>query len=183
MFDDTVEKLGHALRLACPPIQTGVDNGRDLNLATLRARGITVVGRFLAANGHTVTFADDLQATATGSDQAAIAIRKRVDDFIRERGLDAPDPEPFEPAGRLQWRANDPEPERSGYQQRDLGEPASGSTSAGSISTCKASTATPEQTQGVSPHKGLYFMGLQLMHTRKSGLIFGVGEDAEHVSA
>ena len=39
MFDDTVEKLGHALRLACPPIQTGVDNGRDINLATLRARG------------------------------------------------------------------------------------------------------------------------------------------------
>jgi cation diffusion facilitator CzcD-associated flavoprotein CzcO len=40
----------------------------------------------------------------------------------------------------------------------------------------------PEQTWGVSPHEGLYFMGLQLMHTRKSGLIFGVGEDAEHIS-
>jgi hypothetical protein len=25
-------------------------------------------------------------------------------------------------------------------------------------------------------------MGLQLMHSRKSGLIFGVGEDAEHVT-
>ena len=37
----------------------------------------------------------------------------------------------------------------------------------------------PRQTQGVSPHVGLYFMGLQLMHTRKSGLIFGVGEDAD----
>jgi putative flavoprotein involved in K+ transport len=40
----------------------------------------------------------------------------------------------------------------------------------------------PEQTQGVSRHPGLYFMGLQLMHTRKSGLIFGVGEDAQHVA-
>jgi putative flavoprotein involved in K+ transport len=40
----------------------------------------------------------------------------------------------------------------------------------------------PEQTQGVSRHAGLYFMGLQLMHTRKSGLIFGVGEDAAHVT-
>jgi hypothetical protein len=26
-------------------------------------------------------------------------------------------------------------------------------------------------------------MGLQLMHTRKSGLIFGVGEDAQHITA
>jgi putative flavoprotein involved in K+ transport len=41
----------------------------------------------------------------------------------------------------------------------------------------------PEQTQGVSRHPGLYFMGLQLMHTRKSGLIFGVGEDAQHVTS
>ena len=29
---------------------------------------------------------------------------------------------------------------------------------------------------------GVVFMGLQLMHTRKSGLIFGVGEDAAHVT-
>ena len=41
----------------------------------------------------------------------------------------------------------------------------------------------PQQTQGVSRHPGLYFMGLQLMHTRKSGLIFGVGEDAAHIVA
>jgi putative flavoprotein involved in K+ transport len=41
----------------------------------------------------------------------------------------------------------------------------------------------PSQTQGVSDHSGLYFMGLQLMHTRKSGLIFGVDEDAAHVSS
>ena len=40
----------------------------------------------------------------------------------------------------------------------------------------------PEQLQGVSRYPGLYFMGLQLMHTRKSGLIFGVGEDAQHIS-
>ena len=34
-----------------------------------------------------------------------------------------------------------------------------------------------------SGHPGLCFIGLQLMHTRKSGLIFGVGEDAGHVAA
>jgi putative flavoprotein involved in K+ transport len=40
----------------------------------------------------------------------------------------------------------------------------------------------PEQNHGVSPHKGLYFMGLQLMHTRKSGLIFGVDSDASYLA-
>jgi len=28
---------------------------------------------------------------------------------------------------------------------------------------------------------GLYFLGLHFMHTRKSGLIWGVGDDANHV--
>jgi len=41
----------------------------------------------------------------------------------------------------------------------------------------------PEQAQGVNAYPGVYFIGLQLMHTRKSGLIFGVGEDAQHVAA
>ena len=181
MFDDTVEKLGHALRLACPPLQTGVDGGRDMNLMTLRAQGITLTGRFLAADGHTVTLADDLEANATGSDTAAVAIRKRIDAFIAQRGIDAPPAEPFEPA--------------SGFG----GAPTTLDLRALDINTVIWATGFaldfswidldlepvdgyPAQTQGVSRHRGLYFMGLQLMHTRKSGLIFGVGEDAAHIS-
>lgn len=181
MFDDTVEKLGHALRLACPPIQTGVDNGRDLNLATLRARGIAVVGRFVTANGHTVTLADDLPAAATGSDQAAIAIRKRIDDFIAERGLDAPEPEPFEPAGDFSGA-----PTTLNLRDLDVNTVIWGTGFRLDFRWIDLDLQTvdgyPSQMQGVSPHRGLYFMGLQLMHTRKSGLIFGVGEDAKHVS-
>lgn len=181
MFDDTVEKLGHALRLACPPIQTGVDNGRDVNLSTVRARGIHLTGRFAGADGHTVTLADDLQANATGSDQAAIAIRKRIDDFIAARGLDAPDPEPFEPAGDFSDA-----PTQLDLRELDINSLIWATGFRLDFGWIDLDLQTvdgyPQQTQGVSPHRGLYFMGLQLMHTRKSGLIFGVGEDAEHIS-
>ncbi|HEY7024708.1 MAG TPA: NAD(P)/FAD-dependent oxidoreductase [Candidatus Limnocylindrales bacterium] len=180
MFDDTVEKLGHAMRLACPPIQTGVDNGRDINLSTLRSRGIVVTGRFVSADGYNLSFADDLQRNAEGSDHAAIDIRNRIDSFIAERGLDVPDPEPFEPAGDFQCAP-------TLLNLRDLGINtvvwATGFRLDFSWIDLDLETKDgyPEQTRGVSPHRGLYFMGLQLMHTRKSGLIFGVGEDAEHV--
>jgi putative flavoprotein involved in K+ transport len=40
-FDETVEQLGHEMRLACPPIQTGVGGDRDLNLRTLRDAGVS----------------------------------------------------------------------------------------------------------------------------------------------
>jgi putative flavoprotein involved in K+ transport len=41
----------------------------------------------------------------------------------------------------------------------------------------------PRGERGVSPVNGLYFMGLNWMYKRKSGIIYGVGEDAEHVAA
>ena len=181
MFDDSVERLGHALRLACPPIQTGVDGGRDMNLTTMRARGITLMGRFLSADSYTVMLGDYLESNATGSDSAALAIRKRIDDFIAERGIDAPPPEPFEPASGFGGAPTTLDLRTLGintviwatgfaldFSWIDLDlEPVDG---------------YPAQTQGVSRHRGLYFMGLQLMHTRKSGLIFGVGEDAAHIS-
>ena len=40
----------------------------------------------------------------------------------------------------------------------------------------------PRQQRGVSPLPGLYFLGLHWMHTFKSGLFSGVGDDAEHLA-
>jgi len=39
----------------------------------------------------------------------------------------------------------------------------------------------PVQRRGVTDVPGLYFIGLHWMHTRKSGLIWGVGDDARHI--
>ena len=184
MFNDTVEQLGHAMRLTCPPIQTGVHGGRDSNLTITQSRGATLTGRFLGADGHTVAFADDLQRNAVGSDTNALGLRARLDKFIETNGIgpdEAPEEAPIEPVGDL----------GAAPTQLDL--------KAENINSVIWATGFrldfeswidlplntidgyPEQDWGVSPHAGLYFMGLQLMHTRKSGVIFGVGEDAEHV--
>jgi putative flavoprotein involved in K+ transport len=39
----------------------------------------------------------------------------------------------------------------------------------------------PRQRRGVTDCANLYFLGLHWMHTFKSGLIFGVGEDAAYL--
>ena len=41
----------------------------------------------------------------------------------------------------------------------------------------------PIQRRGVTAYPGLYFLGLPWLHTLKSGLFFGVGEDAAHIAA
>jgi putative flavoprotein involved in K+ transport len=39
----------------------------------------------------------------------------------------------------------------------------------------------PLQKRGVTEYPGLYFIGLPALHTSKSGLLHGVGDDAVHV--
>ena len=40
----------------------------------------------------------------------------------------------------------------------------------------------PITTRGETRVPGLYFLGLNYLHSRKSGIIYGAGEDAEHVA-
>ena len=182
VFDETVEQLGYESRRACPPIQTGVGRDRDLNLRTLREAGVTLTGRFLDGYRTTVRLADDLPQNAARSDEFARRFMANVDAYVRDAGIDAPAPPPL-----------------SSFSNHDTA-PTELDLAALHITNVIWSTGFrldfnwieldlhlrdgyPEQTQGVSRHPGLYFMGLQLMHTRKSGLIFGVGEDAGHVAA
>jgi putative flavoprotein involved in K+ transport len=41
----------------------------------------------------------------------------------------------------------------------------------------------PIQHRGVTSYPGLYFVGLPWLHNAKSGLLFGVPEDAAHVAS
>jgi putative flavoprotein involved in K+ transport len=41
----------------------------------------------------------------------------------------------------------------------------------------------PIQTRGVTEHEGLYFLGMPWLHSRRSGILFGVGDDAAHLAA
>lgn len=185
MFNDTVEQLGHAMRLTCPPIQTGVYGGRDSNLAITQSRGATLTGRLLGAEGHTVHLADDLQQNAAGSDKNALALRARLDKFVEDNQIsldEAPEEPPIEPVGDL-----GPAPTQLDLKAENINSViwATGfRLDFESWIDLPLNTVDgyPQQEWGVSPHPGLYFMGLQLMHTRKSGVIFGVGEDAEHIT-
>ena len=41
----------------------------------------------------------------------------------------------------------------------------------------------PVQTRGVTEYEGLYFLGIPWLHSRKSGILFGVGDDAAYLAA
>ena len=97
IFDETVEQLGYETRRACPPIQTGVANGRELSLATLSDKGANLTGRFLNGAGTTVHLADDLPLNASRSDEFCRRFLERLDAYIANAGIAAPEAPPFKP--------------------------------------------------------------------------------------
>ena len=181
-FEHSVDILASKKdRMSAPPVQTGRAGGHDLNLRTLAAIGVTLAGRFIGAEGRHVRFADDLDRNIARADDVARKLIVEIDAYIREQGINAPADEtdffrrpPVARVGELDLR-------RAG------------------VSTVLWATGYdfdygwvdlpvfdeygyPTQRQGVTAFPGLYFVGLHWMHTRGSGLIFGVGRDAEHIA-
>jgi len=175
-FDQPLAALpSPAARLDANPLVTGHGGGRDLNLRTLRAMGVTLAGRFLGAQDGVARFAPDLGASAAWGDQRCRDLMKLIEGRASALGIPVKidEPEPFDgkapeslnlsgfgaaifTAGfRPAYRSWLPWPQAFD----DLGFP---------LQKDGASTVIP----------GLYFAGVHFLRTRKSALLLGAAEDA-----
>lgn len=183
IFDQTPDKLPlPEARFKANPQVTGKDGGRTLGLHQLAADGVTLLGRMKDVSDTKVFIGDDLKDNLAQADKFVSEFKKGVDKYIRETGMQAPEED---------------QPElRTGYgseviTQLDLDETGIKSVIwatgyAHDYSWIKFpvfdEAGYPAQQRGVSEQPGLYFTGLHWLHTRKSGLLYGVGDDAAHVA-
>jgi cation diffusion facilitator CzcD-associated flavoprotein CzcO len=166
-------------RLAANVTASGVNGGHDLHVRWLRGKGATTVGRYQGIRDGRLHFASDLAETVAWSDARYRDFSENVRKLCAERGIDVPalpDPEPFE--------ADAPEaiPAEavgsvilSGGFRPDYGwidVPGAFDDAGFPIQKDGASAAAP----------GLFFAGVHFLRTRKSSLLFGVGEDAAVVA-
>lgn len=184
MVDQTVDELeSPAERFEANPQISGKDGGQDINLHQFARDGIVLLGRLEDVRGRQAVLAPDLHDNLAAADKMAEQFRKGVDKYVRKAGLDVPEESVDEP--------------QDGYDQElitefDLAEAG--------INVIIWATGFdwdfswiqlpifdewgyPIQQRGVTDYPGLYFLGLHWLHTLKSGLFLGVGEDAEHVAA
>lgn len=180
LMDDTVDTLpSPAARFACNPPVSGNDGGHDCHPGWLARRGTVLLGRLQGFQSATAQLAPGLEETLAWGDEFAATFRRRVDEYVRTSGIDAPEPEPEEEPlavpeiaeldlravgiGTILW-ANGYRPDLS-WIHLPLADP----------------NGWPVQRRGVTDFRGLYFVGVHWLHKRKSALFLGVGEDAEHV--
>jgi putative flavoprotein involved in K+ transport len=180
-FELTVDDLLGGRR---PPglLVTGVDGGYDLTMYGLAANGVRLAGHVVAVKDDVVTFADDIADTLGRADQAynefLEAARKVAsgleDDLLPEDGQAAMVPKPIEGVRSLDLRAESVGTViwATGYEYAYdwVHLPVLDGRGA------------PIQRRGITPERGLYFIGLHWMHTLRSGLLMGVGADAQYLA-
>ena len=184
MFDTDVEQLKSPQDKFAPhPQISGKNGGETLNLHQFARDRVVLLGRVRdARNGHLV-IAPDLKETLAKVDQFETNALKMIDDYVVRTGLNAP----TETLPQLS----------DGYAQKiitdfDLKD-AGISTILWAIGydfdfslvrlPVVDTDGYPLQKRGVTEYEGLYFLGMPWLHSRRSGILFGVGDDAAYLAA
>ena len=180
-LDVTVESLpGPGARLAANVQNSGHRGGHDLNYRTLRALGVTLLGRFLGAEGRRARFAADLCGSVAWGDERRADLVERCRKLADARGLPQPElaePEPFGAEGpeELDLEGFGAVVFAGGYRpdyERWVDVPGAFDANGFPLHREGASVAAD----------GLHFVGVHFLRKRKSTLLLGVGEDAAIVA-
>ena len=193
-FDRLAEDLPPGARAGLPnPQLTGAGGGHDINAHSLERDGVRLLGRLRRISGGTAYFSDDLAANVAWADAQARTFLESIDRLIKTEQLEAP-PEDLPPDLRSGGRgpARSKNSVRPASTEIDLGHAAIGIViwATGYRPDFDwvglpflDSDGYPIQRRGVTSVDGLYVLGLDWLHTAKSGLFAGIGEDATYIAS
>jgi putative flavoprotein involved in K+ transport len=182
-FDQTVDTLASPKeKFTANPFTSGKDGGRSLDLHQFARDGVILLGRLKDAKGTRIWLSPDLRENLAQIDKFVAELKKKIDGFIEANHITAQDSTQDGLTG--------------GYAAEMIEEL---DLSAEGIQTIIWATGYrfdyswiqfpvldedgyPIQNRGVSPVPGLFFLGIHWMYKRKSGLPWGVGQDAAYLA-
>jgi len=182
-FDKTPDMLPSSkARFAGSPHLTGKDGGHTINLHQFARDGVTLLGHIKNARGYRITLVPDLKDCLAKGDQFEAEMVRQIDDYINRQGLDVP----LETLPEL----------RNGYESEEILELDLQEAGISSIVWATGFSfdfslvklpifdefGFPVQKRGVTEYPGLYFVGIPFLYSFKSGILYGVGEDAAYVA-
>ena len=177
--EQKLDDITNRTRLVANPQFTGADGGRDLHYRTLHELGVTLLGRLERIDGNQAWFADDLADSIAFGDARWADARGLLAAKLPSFGWDVPPmatPTPFaiaDPITHLDLAGFAAVIIAAGFRPNydwinfpvfdEIGYP---------VTSDGAAALVP----------GLYFCGVHFMRRRRSGFLFGVGDDAETVA-
>lgn len=159
---------------------TGRDGGHDIDLRAFASEGMKLYGTLVSAAAGIVQFADDLVQNLDEADAVYRRINRSIDEFIVQRGIEAPPGEVYEPPWQPRESARSLDVARANVRS------VVWSIGFRSDFSWVRLPVTDERghvrhERGVTEVPGLYFLGLPWLHSWGSGRFFGVGRDADYL--
>ena len=187
-WDVAVENLPDpAIEFAAQPQVSGVGRyGSTLSLQSMARDGVRLMGRLSDVEDGVLKTDDSLGEHIAFADERSAEFTGLIENWIATNGISV---EPIEDDPNDE--AAGPDVAEAGITELDLIE-----AGVGSVIWCTGFTADfgwihepitddrgrPIHTRGVSPVPGIYFLGFPWLHSRKSGIIHGIDEDAHFVA-
>lgn len=172
------------MRFGGEPHMTGRDGGHTVSLQNFQAQGVRLLGRIQSVQGSVLHLAPDLATNMQNADRFSAKFMADVDAYIRRSGLDAPPAVPEPEHAPLQARV--PGPDQIDLHAEGISAIIWATGFKFDYSWVKADVfdgfGYPVTARGETAARGLYFLGLNFLHSRKSGIIYGVGEDAAYAA-
>ena len=173
-------------RAAQPQISGLGRYGHSLSLQYLAGQGAVILGRLLDIESDALILGDEAAAHIHFADEFSQRVKNDIDAYLERMNITPP---PLE-----EDSADAPDPEAkcvSPLRQLDLRD--------ANVSAVIWSTGftgdfswihlpilddqnKPVHKRGISPERGLYFVGFPWLNSRKSGILYGIGEDAHYIA-
>ena len=159
--------------------------GHTVSLQSLARQGAVILGRLLDVDGDCLVLSEEAASHVRYADDFSQKRKAEIDAYL-EREDKALPPLEDDPADEPDLRARCASP----LTRLDLHDACVGAIIWATGFTADFSwirlpvlneEGMPIHERGVSPVPGLYFVGFPWLNKRKSGLIGGVGEDAEYI--
>jgi putative flavoprotein involved in K+ transport len=180
MFDvprkDFVDSSG---RVAARPMLGAL---HTISLQSLSAQGVVLLGRLVGVEHGQLAFADDLAENIRFGDEVSTQLKVRIDEFIKYSGLDAPAPVDDE-AETVAPRLAQPPILRLDLIDRNISAIVWCTGFHGDFGWIDVPGVLDERRQpihedGVASVSGIYFAGLDLASTRRSGTVMAIEDEA-----
>jgi putative flavoprotein involved in K+ transport len=169
-----------------PPstVVTGVNGGYDVNVRQLAADGVRVVGRVEGASRNSLAIKADANQILDQADQAYAEFLSAASKYAITRGQEQLAEE--QPAEPTPLPAAIDEVDSLNLAEENITAIIWAVGYRYDFDWIRVPVfdkhGRPAQQRGVTQRPGLYFLGLHWMHTFKSGLLSGVGADAEYLA-
>jgi putative flavoprotein involved in K+ transport len=160
--------------------------GHTVSLQYLARQGAVILGRLLDVEASTLVLSDEAAAHVHFADKFSQRLKDDIDTYLAQAGITLP-PLEEDPADVPDSQAECVSPLR----RLNLSEAkvstviwATGFTADFSWIHLPVLGAEgrPIYQRGISPVRGLYFIGFPWLSSRKSGIIYGIEEDAHYIA-